>query len=81
MSHENSISIEVNGEFVNISTVVGGIQRSASEAVRLFRSGKSKRLGNRSFKTMDDAVNAARERSEAFKPERESPIGKLLKRS
>lgn len=60
MSHENTITIGVDDRFYNIPTVVGGKQRSESEAV-----GHFKRAGHHfgSFRKLEGALFSARERS------------------
>lgn len=67
MSHEKSISVEVNGKFVNLKTVIAGKTVSRGAAVKLFKSGDLKPLGGRIFSSMEGAVAAAKERSESFR--------------
>lgn len=65
MSHENSITIGVDGRFVNIPTVVDGNQLSDDVAIRLFQDGRIQSL-NGFFDTMKSAVKAAGSRSRSF---------------
>lgn len=67
MSHEKSITIEVDGRFVNIPTVIEGHEVSKKRAIDAFMNKKIKSLGNRSFKTLDEAIRAAKHRSETFR--------------
>ena len=66
MSHERSITVEIDGEFVNLKTVFNGKQLSEKQAVKMFREGRIGPLGGQKFKTLSDAVKAARQRSRAF---------------
>ena len=66
MSHERSITVEIDGEFVNLTTVFKGKQLSKKQAVKMFREERIGPLGGRKFKTLSDAVKAARQRSRAF---------------
>lgn len=62
-SSERSISIGVEGGFINIPTIWGGKQLSHSEAIE--RSKKS-RIRYPRFKTLNEAVKAAGQRSKAL---------------
>lgn len=64
MSHEQSITIDVDGLFYNIPTVHKGKKLTDDEAFDLFSKGVIKPLGP-SFKTLDEALRAAKKRSEA----------------
>lgn len=66
-STERTITIESNGKYFNIPTIVGGQQQSQEDAIRLWRSGNNKEVG--SFNTLEDAVSTAERRS--------SEIGKV----
>lgn len=66
MAHELSITVEIDGEFINLPTVVAGKKITTDEAVRRFRDGKQKPLGGRTFKTLEAAVRAAKKRSRSF---------------
>lgn len=66
MAHEKSISIEIDGQHFNIPTVIRGKQVSDEEAVREFRR-TGKNIGG-PFKTQDEAVKRAKERSDSFQP-------------
>ena len=68
MTHEVSISEKVDGRFVNLPTVVKGKTISRKEAVRRYRAGELKALGGITFKSMEEAVRAARARSNAASP-------------
>jgi len=67
MSHEKSISVEVDGKFINLKTVIAGKTVSSRDAVKLFKSGDLKPLGGKAFSSMGEAVTAAKERSEGFR--------------
>ncbi len=67
MAHEQSITIQKeDGTWVNISSVVNGAA-APRIAEGLFKQGKRKALGGKSFKTVKEAVGAARKRSKSFK--------------
>lgn len=75
MSHENSITVEVDGRFVNLRTVGrGGRQITRREAIRMFRAGEMNSLGNRSFATQREAVTAAERRSRSDPRPRRNPF-------
>ena len=62
MSHEKSITVEMDGKHYNVNSVVKGKQLSAKAAV----SHAKKSGGLRGpFKTNDEAVQAAKSRSSA----------------
>lgn len=64
MSHEKSITIQKqDGTWVNISSIVKG-KSSPGKAEDLFRAGKRKALGGKSFSTVQSAVTAAKLRSD-----------------
>ncbi len=64
MAHEKSITIQKeDGTWVNISSVING-KSAPREAERLFRAGRRPALGGKSFPTVDQAVAAAKKRSE-----------------
>lgn len=69
MSHEKSITIEADGKFYNIPTVIRGEEVSTDEAVKRFRKGRLKPLGGKSFSSEKEAVEAAKERSKSFDKE------------
>jgi hypothetical protein len=60
-STERTITIEADGKYFNIPTIVGGRQQSQEDAIRLWRSGDNKEVG--SFNTLEDAVSTAQRRS------------------
>jgi len=60
-STERTITIEADGRFFNIPTIVGGRQRSEEEAIRLWQAGKNSEVGV--FNTLEDALSTARRRS------------------
>lgn len=66
--HEESITIEMDGAFVNLPTVVNGKKVSDKEAARLFRERKLKPLGDVTYKTLQEAVDAAKKRSDESEP-------------
>jgi len=69
MSHENSITVGVDGRFVNLHTS----GRTAAEAITDFRkTGRS--LGNKTFATKSAALRAAESRSRNFKTPRRNPF-------
>ena len=45
MAHEKSATFEVDGVHILLKTVVGGKQRTADEAFKLFRLGKNPPMG------------------------------------
>ena len=63
MSHELSMTFEMDLMFFNIPTMVKGKQVSGDEAIRLFRAGKLKSLGG-PFKTKEEALQVAKRESE-----------------
>lgn len=71
MSHENSITVEVDGRFVNLHTA----GRSADAAVADFkRTGRS--LGNKTFKSRAAALRAAEKRSGRARAPRRNPFNR-----
>ena len=61
VSTERSITIQTDQGYVNIPTIIDGIQLSKKDAVDRFRkSGKSVTV----YKTLDAAIRAAKKRSE-----------------
>ena len=63
MSHEKTITIEVDGKHYNIPTVVGGKTLSSKQAADF--AFKNKKLG-KGFNSLDEAVKAAISRSRSF---------------
>lgn len=61
-STEETITIEADGKWVNIPTIVDGKRVGEEQAVELFKSGKNRAVGE--FPTLPEAENAARARSE-----------------
>ncbi len=69
MAHENSITVAVDGGFVNLHTA----GRSADEARAVFkRTGRS--LGNKVFKSRAAALRAAKARSRNTRTPRRNPF-------
>ena len=72
MAHELSITLGARRgpkrqkRYVNISGIVNG-RFAPRKAEALFRKGKRKILGGRSFPTMKLAVSAAKKRSKSFR--------------
>lgn len=64
MSHEQSITIEMDGKHYILPTVYQGKKVTDDEAVGLFRQGKIKELGV--FNSQREADAAAKKRSESF---------------
>ena len=62
MSHENTITIEIDGKFFNIPTVVDGVQLSQVEAANRFDPRSSLHFGQ--FKNVEGALFSAGRRSE-----------------
>lgn len=60
-STERTITIESDGKHLLIPTIVGGKERSAEEAIRLWRDGKNKAVG--SYATAEQAEDEAKKRS------------------
>lgn len=63
MSHENTITIDQDGMYYNIPTVVEGKQLKSIDAINAFKEGKIQDFGG--FSSVEDAVAAAKARSEA----------------
>ena len=61
MSHEKTISFEMNGRHFVIPTVIGDHKVDPEEAIRLFRTGAIRPFGQ--FSTQIEADSYARERS------------------
>ena len=61
ISTEETITIEVDGKFYNIPTIVNGVRVPEHAAELLFRAGQNKPVGE--FKSLDEALKAAKERS------------------
>lgn len=61
ISTEETITIEVDGKFFNIPTIVNGTRRSDDDATRLWREGVNKAVGV--FDSQEDATTAAEQRS------------------
>jgi len=70
MAHEQSVTIQVDGKWHNIPSVINGKKVSQAEA-KAFAM-KNKRLG-KSFATVKAAVAAAKARSESFTPKSALP--------
>jgi len=57
VAHEKSLNFEEDGVHILIKTVVDGRQRSAREAIRLFKQGKNPAMGRfRRKKDLDRAI-------------------------
>lgn len=67
MSHEESITVTIDGKHINIPTKLNGKKLSDKEAIKAFRAGKLKKLGG-PFKTINKAVAAAKSRSRRTDP-------------
>jgi len=63
MAHEKSITVEIEGDYFNIPTVVNGKQMTDREAVDYHSQNKS--LG-RAYNSQEDAVKDAERRSRSF---------------
>ena len=63
MSHEVSVTVEVDGRWINLASVVDGKNIGQAEAVRRFKAGKQNALGGRSFSSAKSAADAAHWRS------------------
>ena len=72
MGHEVSITENIDGKWMNIPSVYEGKAVSNNSAIELYKEGKLKALPDRNGKTswdkVDDAVTAAKSRSEATDP-------------
>lgn len=73
MAHENSITVSAGKDtFINIPSVVGGEQVSNEAAEQAYLLGQTQALpdtqGNTSWATIEDAVSAAKARSDATDP-------------
>ena len=69
-STEKTITVEIDGKFFNIPTIVNGKEVSEDEAVSLFRDGKNQAVG--SYNSIAEAEAAAEARSKKIGRERES---------
>lgn len=67
MSHEQSITVEMDGKHYNLPTVYNGKKVSNDDAVRLFKEGKIKHLGV--YDAQDKAGAGAKERSKNADPQ------------
>ncbi len=74
MSHEQTITINVDGQFYNIPTVVGGKKRADAAAAR---HAIDNRLLGQGFPSLAEAERAAVSRSQSFRhtsaPRRAAP--------
>lgn len=77
MAHEVSITVEFDGRFVNLPTVVRGKSIGGKEAVRRFRAGELSPLGGRSFESEKSAVAAAKRRSNPTKRPGRNPFKEI----
>ena len=73
MAHENSITVRAGADrFINIPSVVGGMQVSNEEAEKAYLMGQTEALsdaqGNSTWTNIEDAVSAAKARSEDTDP-------------
>ena len=73
MGHENSITVRAGADrFINIPSVVGGMQVSNEEAEKAYLMGQTEALsdaqGNSTWTNIEDAVSAAKARSEDTDP-------------
>ena len=66
MSHERSITVQADGRWVNLKTVFNKKQLSGEQVMKMFREGRLKPLGGKTFGSMREAVNAAKKRSSSF---------------
>jgi hypothetical protein len=64
MSHEQTITTEIDGKYYNVPTVINGKKRSDKEAIDYHVKNQS--LGA-AFDSLDEAVTAAEKRSRSFK--------------
>ena len=62
--HEESITVEVDGRWVNLPTIFDGAKIDQGEAVRLYKRGDIEPLGGATYDTEPEASKAARRRSE-----------------
>lgn len=68
-STERTSTFEINGQHVNIPTIIGGEQRTDDEALTLHRTGKNPEVGV--YRTQDEAISAAQRRSSSILATRE----------
>jgi hypothetical protein len=64
--HEESITEFVDGQWVNLPTVMNGKRLTPDQAVQMYRMGKLSPLGGETYAEGDVAVNHAIERSASF---------------
>ena len=63
MSHERTITFDMDGKFFNVPSVIGGKQVSGKKAIDF--AIKNKKLG-RGFTSLQNAEKAAKARSKSF---------------
>ena len=64
-STESTITVtDDDGKYVNIPTIVNGKRRTNKAAVKLWREGKNSPVGGGPYDTLDEALTAAKQRSE-----------------
>ena len=64
MSHEKTITVEIDGQHIILPTVVDGKDVTPDESVNMFRRGRINPLGV--YPTQEEADKAARKRSRSF---------------
>lgn len=62
--HEESITEQIDGKWVNLPTVIGGKKVDPRRAIEMYRQKQLEPLGI--FADMETAVNAAVERSKGY---------------
>lgn len=74
-NHEKSVTVEIDGKWVNLPSVLDGKQSTQEEAVRRYMRGQLKPLGGKVFDSLQDALDAAKRRSREYQaPDGESPL-------
>lgn len=64
MSHENSVTVTIDGKHYNIPTVQRGRRMTANQAAKKFKKKKLGALGKKDgFDDLAKAISAARKRS------------------
>jgi hypothetical protein len=68
VAHEKSVTIRAKaGGWVNVKSVYKGKTVSADAARKLFETGKTRRLGGKTFTSNKSAVRAAKARSNKYR--------------
>jgi len=67
MSHERSITLNIDGKWMNFKTVFNKKVVTDREVMKMYRNGLLKPLGGKVYPTAAKAIQGAKARSEKFK--------------